>query len=302
MERRRWVRPAIRWAFTAFLVALFNLVGSSANADFYNPETFNLPSDEALYFFADQSASGDVIATANGCDICFMMDVTGYGSISKNGGSTFTEVTSIGKQEWRAVEVSSDGNTIVFFASRYFFVSTNGGNSFTRVDPLTPTQIFNGVEISNGALSGDGKSIFFLDRTDGIYKVTYKSNLRMWTTDLNIVNFNGNDAFAIATNYDGSKTYIASYQCSITRLTGSTLTLLLNTVSYYSQCLSWQQIRTSDSGNEFIGIALVDRGATVFISNNGGSSLSVLTQVDGTDLEPATSFLSFNFPLSKEAS
>jgi hypothetical protein len=286
MERRSWVRPAFKWLFTALLVAAFNIAGSAAHADFYNPEELVLPIEDAIYESSDQSASGDVIVTANGCASCFITDSFGYAFISKDGGSTFTEVTSIEKNEWRSAEVSADGKTIAFFSIRSFFISTDSGDSFTRVDPFTANQINTGGQIQKGVLSGDGKSIFIIDRQKSILKVTYKSSLKRWTTDFTISNFNNNYVNAIATNYDGSKTYIGSSECSITRLTGSTLTLLLNTVSYYSQCLSWSQIRTSDSGNEFIGIAYVNRGRTVFMSNNGGSSLSVLLQVNGVDLAP----------------
>ncbi len=289
MERRSWVRPAIKWAFTAFLVALFNLAGSSAHADFFSPDNLNLPSDDAIYVHMDQSESGDVIATANGCGDCFLFADPGYLLVSTNGGSTFTQITSIGRLNWSGVEVSHDGKTIVALADFFFYISPDSGQTFTRVDAFNSSEFFQGSRIKGGSLSGDGKALFIFDSRDQVLKYTYKSNLRRWSADLIVENYNRNDISSISTNYDGTKTYIASPQCSITRLTGTSITLLANTVSYYSQCLSWRQIRTDDTGNNLIGLADITRGPTVFTSTNGGSSLSVITQVNGVDLDPVTS-------------
>lgn len=289
MERKSWVHPAIKWAFTAFLVALFNLVGTSAHADFFNPDDLNLPSDNAFYLHMDQSESGDVIATANGCGFCDQFGDAGYVYVSTNGGATFSEKVSLGRFNWSGVEVSNDGKTIVALADFFFYISTDSGQTFTRVEASTSSEFFQGSRISGGSLSGDGKVLFIFDAREHVLKYTYKSNLRRWSADLSVNNYNNNHINAISTNYDGTKTYIASSQCSITKLTGISLTLLANTVSYFSQCLSWNDIRTDDTGDNLIGIASITRGPTVFTSSNGGSTLSVITQVNGVDLDPVTS-------------
>ena len=280
---------AAKIVVTALFLTLFSAFTPAANADFYTPEGVNLPNNPSLYYHFDQSSSGTVIATADGCRTCFEMIDNGYAQISTNGGVTFTEVTSIGTQSWRAVEVSSDGTRIALFAGTAFFISTDTGATFTKVDALTPALLVSGSEIIDGAISGDGNTIFIAENQGSVAKFTYKSSLRKWSSDLWVKNYADREPTTITTNYAGTKTYIGSNQTGIAALVGSAISLLANTETWNGEILQWGEVRTSDSGSDIVALAgISSRGGTVFRSTNGGTSFSAITSVNGQNVPHVT--------------
>lgn len=281
---------AVKLVIFALFLPLLPIVSPTANADFYNFGDLNLSRDSTYYVHVDRSSTGSVVATAQGCQLCYLFTDNGYALVSTDEGANFTEITSIGTQSWRAVDVSSDGTRIVFFAGTAFFISTDTGATFTKVDVFPAEYLQRKSEIIDGAISGDGKTIFIAESIDRVGKFTYKTNLKRWTSDFLQLTYGERVPTSIATNYNGTKTFIASNQTGITLLTGSTVSIIANTETWNGEILQWGEVRTSDSGNEVIAFANIEsRGGTVFKSNNGGTSFTALTSVNGQNVPPVTS-------------
>jgi hypothetical protein len=289
MFRKSSMARATKIVVTALFVTLFSVVNPAANADFYNSSDLPIPNNPSMYHYFDQSGNGSVIATAEGCRDCYQLVDNGYAKVSTDGGATFTDVSSIGIQSWRAVEVSSDGTRIVFFAGTSFFISTNSGASFNEVDVFPASYIADGSEIIDGALSGDGKTIFIAESTKWISKLTYKTSLKRWTADYWVPNYADRVPTTIATNFTGSKTYIGSNQTGIASLISAAIALLPNTETWNGEILQWGEVRTSDSGNEIAALAgISSRGGTAFKSSNSGASFTAITSVNGQNVPHTT--------------
>lgn len=274
----------------ALFLPLLTFVTPTAQADFYNFGDLNLVRDSSRYVHIDRSSTASVVATAQGCQDCFLFNDNGYALVSTDNGANFTQITSIGTQSWRAVDVSSDGTRIVFFTGTSFFISTDTGATFTKVDVFPVEYLQRGSEVIDGAISGDGKTIFIAESIDRVGKFTYKTNLKRWTSDFLLVTYGQRVPTSIATNYNGTKSFIASNQTGLSVLTGSTISLIANTETWNGENLEWGEVRTSDSGNEVIAFAnIASRGGTVFKSNNGGTSFTALTSVNGQNVPSVTS-------------
>lgn len=289
MFRRVWVTRAARIVVTALVATLFSFAAPVAQADFYNSYDLPLPNNPSIYNHFDQSSTGSVIATAEGCRECYELVNNGYAKVSTNGGATFTDISDIGIQSWRAVEVSSDGTRIVFFAGTSFFISTNSGASFTEVDVFPSSYLAQGSEIIDGAISGDGKTIFIAESIKSISKFTYKTSLKRWTADFWLPNYADRVPTTITTNFTGSKTYIGSNQTGIASLIGTAIALLPNTETWNGDNLQWGEVRTSDTGNDIVALAgISSRGGTVFRSSNSGASFTAITSINNQNVPHVT--------------
>lgn len=263
---------AARLVILALFIPLLTAVNPIARADFYN--SYPLPmAEDVLYGYFDQSSDGQVIIAVEGCKLCELYRDPGYAYLSLNGGTSFSELTSLGQQQWKGAEVSNDGTKIALFTTTNFYISSNSGSSFTRVDALPFDYITSGKEITAGAMSNDGLNIFIGIRFGYFMKFNYNSNLKRWTSTISSQPTNA-DIVEIATSYDGSKTYFIEEWTSIRKLVGTIFSTLPNTNG------TWDQIRTSDSGNEIMALS----NGVAYKSLNVGASFSAITSVGGHSL------------------
>ncbi len=270
----------------ALFAPLLGVVNSNiASADFYSSSATSLP-DDGLYIHFDQSNSGSVIATADGCQSCSYYKESGYAYLSTNGGATFTAKTTLGKQPWRGVSVSNDGTRIAFFTKSNVYVSTNSGNDFTNIYSVPIADLNNFRHILSGAISGDGKIIFISSDPGFITKITYNQVTRRWEKNFTIEIPNYEYAPSVATNIDGSAAFFASQQGYIYKLVNSTLTQIPNTHLFAdNSSILWLDIDVSNSGNEIVALPYNANSTGIFYkSTNGGTSFSAVTTINSQNL------------------
>lgn len=280
---------AAKIVVTALFVTLFSIVNPAANADFYHASEMPLSSD-GYYVYSAQSSTGSVIATTDGCEICASYSPDGYAYISTNGGATFTQKTSVGKQSWRGVLVSADGQRIALVTKSNFYISNNGGVDFSIAYSIPITDIAAGKTIIGSAISGDGKVIYFSVNPGIAMRLTYDQYSRRWMRTLNVNIPNYEYAETLATNSDGSKAYYASEQGSIYKIVGQTISAVPDTRLFAdNSVITWSSIKTSDTGNEVIALPWNMNSTGIYYkSTNSGTSFSAVTTINGASFDPLT--------------
>ncbi len=288
MYSRRHKSNVIRSLLAALILTLIAPFAPTAHADFYNPAPLNMASGPNYNYF-DFSASGSVIAVADGCYGCYSYYDPGAAYLSTNSGASFQKITSIPEQYWVEAQISSDASTIAYISRNNFYASTNSGASFSRVDALPLSYQSAGDYIFSAALSNDGQKLFLYIENGMILKYLYNSSQRRWNLDFQIEVINGGEC-RIATNANGSKTYVVCGRDSIKVLSGTSLSVLPNTRrDGNNDDYFWDDIRTSDSGNEVMalgGTAYMVK--TVFKSFNAGASFTPITSINNVNLNSVT--------------
>lgn len=282
---------ALTVILTAVLLStLFAVVQTpQASADFYHATDTSLPNDGDYKHF-DQSSLGTVIATANGCRICAFSQPDGYAYISLDSGVTFTAKTSVGKQAWRGVQVSSDGQKIALLTKSNVYFSSNAGSDFSIAYTIPITDVTSGKTILAGAMSGDGKVIYLSVDPGIVMRLIFDQYSRRWLRNLNVDIPNYEYSQHVATNSDGSKAYFASDLGSIYKVTGNSISAVANTrVLPDNSSIYWLSIKTSNSGDEVIALPWNSGSTGIFYrSTNSAASFAQITTINGATFDPVT--------------
>lgn len=289
LERRILLQPRnfLLTLLLTFISAIFLFCNSTpARADLYNSSEANLPLD-GLYIHFDQSSSGTVIATADGCQSCAYYRQNGYAYISTDGGNTFTAKTTLGSQPWRAVSVSTDGKKIALFTEKNIYYSPNSGSDFINIYSVPISDVTSRKLILSGVMAGDGRNIFISNDPGNIIRLTYNSSTRRWDKTLSVNIPNYEYSLSLDTTSDGSKTFIASQQGFIYKLEGNTLSAISDTHLFADNSpITWLGIQVSNSGNEIVALPFNSGPNGIFYkSTNGGSSFSAVTSINGVTLD-----------------
>jgi hypothetical protein len=260
------------------------VVVSSASADYMNEVELS-PNGGHEYF--DLSANGNVIASVDGCSICLYFQDYGYASVSTDGGATFTEKTSLGTQAWRGAHVSSDGTIISLVTKSGFYISTNSGSTFTYAYNLLNTLSILGGPVEVSAMSNDGKTVFLGLEKTYVIRVVYKSDTRRWEVGNSYLLPTSKYPVAIATNANATKVYIAPDSGNLLKVNGTSLSAITGTSTLpRGDAISWQSLKTSDSGNEVLAMpGNFVAGDGFAKSTDSGATFTWVTSLAGRTLE-----------------
>lgn len=284
MGSRAYVSRTIKSIVVGLTAALFSFITPPANADFNNAVQLT---PFGNFKFADISANGNIVAVASGCAECLSFAEYQYASVSKDSGATFTQQTSVGKQAWRGVHVSSNGATIALVTKLGFHISSNSGSTFSYAYQLSNIYVASGRTIVTSAMTRDGKSLFLGLDNNNVIKISYQQNIRRWELTKSYLLSGFKSPISIATNSTGDKTYIASSFGGIFKLSGNLFTLISGTDRLpRGDEIFWKSIKTNDSGDQVVGIPLNGRDGDGFIrSTDSGSTFNWVTSAAGRTVE-----------------
>jgi hypothetical protein len=268
----------------AVTATLFSFAPTPVQADFNNAIEL---APIGNFKFADLSADANVIAIASGCAECLYFTDYEYARVSTDGGANFTQQTSVGKQAWRGVHVSSNGSTIALVTKLGFYISFNSGSTFTYAHQLTNTLVVLGRTVATSAMTRDGKSVFLGLDNNTVLKITYREDVRRWE------NTNGyalpvtKSPISIATNSTGSKIYVAVSFGGIYKLVSDRLVLVSGTTTLpRGDEIFWKSIKTNNSGDQIVGIPLNGiNGDGYIISVDSGATFNWVTSAAGRTIE-----------------
>jgi len=180
--------------------------------------------------------------------------------ISKNFGISWRKV-SVPNEPWEAVATSADGSKLVAVGINAFYISTDGGETWSPNDQVP----FGGFWVS-ATISADGKKIAAVDFYDALVYSSTNSGVSWFSNS--IANLDNYQSFGssryIAGSADGTKLAVATLVGTIFVSTNSGITWIATT----APIANWSCIAMSKQGDRIVATA-ADRGE-IYVSKDYG--------------------------------